>query len=48
MTFEGNTFAVSASLGVANYPKDSDSLEGLLKLADSEMYAQKKDKGDAR
>lgn len=48
MTFEGSTFAVSASLGVANYPKDSDSLEGLLKLADSEMYAQKKDKGDAR
>ncbi|NQY26594.1 MAG: diguanylate cyclase [Piscirickettsiaceae bacterium] len=38
---EENTFTISASLGVAEYPKHGDTLETLLKLSDSEMYKNK-------
>lgn len=44
MEFNGNDFAVSASLGVASYPEDSTSAEELLKLADSGMYSEKKER----
>jgi len=32
---------VSASIGVANYPEQGDTLEGLLRIADEAMYADK-------
>jgi len=36
------TLQVSASIGVASYPEQGDTLEGLLHIADEAMYADKK------
>jgi len=41
ITVKDNTFTISASFGVAEYPKDSDTFEVLLDLSDSEMYKNK-------
>ncbi|MFP5349710.1 MAG: EAL domain-containing protein [Gammaproteobacteria bacterium] len=38
---EGHAVSVSASLGVTLYPNDHDTLEGLLKNADTAMYRAK-------
>lgn len=40
---------MSASVGIAVYPQDGDSIEELLRKADSELYAMKQQKiGDAQ
>lgn len=39
---EGINFFVTASIGVASYPKDSESVEDLVKYADTAMYEAKK------
>jgi len=36
-----NTFTISASFGVAEYPKDGEILKDLLDISDSEMYKNK-------
>lgn len=36
-----NTFTISASFGVAEYPEHGETLEALLELSDSEMYKKK-------
>jgi diguanylate cyclase (GGDEF)-like protein len=41
-TIDGVTLTVSASIGVAMYPEDGRSAEGLMKHADVAMYAAKK------
>jgi len=41
ITVKDNTFTISASFGMAEYPKHGDSLEVLLDLSDSEMYKNK-------
>jgi len=38
---DGETIYISASIGIAIYPDDSDQLEGLFKCADQAMYAAK-------
>ena len=38
----GRTIALSASIGVAFYPRDGRDLESLLRCADSEMYSVKR------
>ncbi|MBR1420894.1 MAG: GGDEF domain-containing protein [Selenomonadaceae bacterium] len=37
----GNSFYLSASVGVAMYPYDADSVDGLLKKADAALYVSK-------
>lgn len=39
--FKGEHIAVSASIGVANYPKDTKNPDSLIKLADKNMYRDK-------
>jgi len=41
MEFDGNTYQVSASLGVSMYPESSDTIAGLMHAADMAMYASK-------
>jgi len=41
IVLEGHTVSVSASLGVTLFPTDHDTLEGLLKNADTAMYRAK-------
>jgi len=43
MTIDGQEIAVSASVGIAVYPLDGDSVEELLKNADAAMYHAKED-----
>lgn len=38
------TIAVRASIGIASYPKDANTIRELLDLADTRMYAQKKER----
>lgn len=38
------TIAVRASVGIASYPKDANTIRELLDLADTRMYAQKKER----
>lgn len=38
MSFDGQTCAVGASIGISVYPKDTENLEELVKLADAAMY----------
>ena len=45
--FEKETFHVSFSAGVAGYPQDGETLEELLKVADTRLYAAKRN-GRAR
>jgi diguanylate cyclase (GGDEF)-like protein/PAS domain S-box-containing protein len=45
MRFEDHEFSVSASVGIALYPRDGQESEELLQVADREMYASKKRKG---
>lgn len=40
-TLNGTQLTVSASIGTAFYPGESDSVDQVLKMADIEMYAQK-------
>ena len=37
-----STVQITASAGIASYPRDADNAEGLLRAADSAMYAAKK------
>lgn len=39
--YEGKTFFISGSLGIALFPKDADTMEDLLKHADEAMYRSK-------
>ncbi len=41
-TIDGINFFVSASIGIACYPMDSDSVEDMIKYADTAMYDAKK------
>ncbi len=41
ITIKGHTFSVGASIGVAFYPMDGDTIEDLLKRADIAMYRAK-------
>ncbi len=47
--FEGREFMVhgSASVGIALYPEDADTADGLLRCADDAMYAAKHSRKDA-
>ncbi len=45
MRFEDREFSVSASVGIALYPRDGQDSEELLQAADKEMYAAKQRKG---
>jgi diguanylate cyclase (GGDEF)-like protein len=40
--FMGNTFRMSFSAGIATYPDDADTVEGLIENADKAMYFSKK------
>jgi diguanylate cyclase (GGDEF)-like protein len=42
----GNDIYVSASIGIARYPLDSDDIDGLLKDADAAMHAAKESGGN--
>lgn len=42
MYFEGQPFALTASIGVAQYPEDGADIETLLELADQRMYRMKR------
>ncbi len=39
----GNELQVSTSIGIAFYPDDSDSIDGVIKCADTALYKAKKD-----
>lgn len=41
-SLDGESVYISASLGVATYPHDSESSRGLLRQADSDMYTHKR------
>lgn len=41
ITFEGNKVICSYSYGIANFPKDGDKYDKLLKIADKRMYKYK-------
>jgi len=41
ISIKGEVFTVPASCGAAEYPEQSDTLEGLLSIADGEMYKDK-------
>jgi len=41
------TISISASMGVAVFPKDAESVEGLMQCAEVAMYVAKKDQRDA-
>ena len=43
----GVDFFISASIGIASYPQDSDNVIDLLKYADSAMYEAKKNGGNS-
>jgi diguanylate cyclase (GGDEF)-like protein/PAS domain S-box-containing protein len=45
MRFESREFAVSASIGIALYPRDGQDSEQLLQVADKAMYSAKQRKG---
>lgn len=40
--FKGELIKVGASIGIAGFPRDDDSIDGLIKLADEAMYEVKK------
>jgi len=40
--FDGNQLTIGASIGIAIYPANSNSVEGLIKKADEAMYVSKK------
>jgi diguanylate cyclase (GGDEF)-like protein len=42
MVYQGQSFQVSASIGIAVFPDHADSLESLIKQADNAMYQVKK------
>jgi diguanylate cyclase (GGDEF)-like protein len=42
MTIEGHNVAVGASIGVAISPDDGDTLDELIRVADSRMYGEKR------
>lgn len=41
ITFEGNKFICSYSYGIANFPKDGEEYDKLMKIADERMYKYK-------
>jgi len=41
LEWKGNSFRVSANVGIASYPEDGKSLEELIRKADSAMYGAK-------
>lgn len=41
--YKQNTLIVTTSIGVSRYPEDGESLEALIKSADTHMYKEKKD-----
>lgn len=41
LDLHGNVLRLSASIGVANFPSDGESVEELLRMADTAMYAAK-------
>lgn len=43
-TIEGHTLQISASVGCAVFPRDVDTVAGIINLADSRMYARKQEK----
>ncbi|MGA3069141.1 MAG: GGDEF domain-containing protein [Terracidiphilus sp.] len=45
---EGQTLRGSASIGIALYPEDATTTDGLLSAADAEMYVEKNSKMEAR
>jgi diguanylate cyclase len=42
MTIEGNSVAVGASIGIAVYPDDGETLDELMRVADERMYGEKR------
>lgn len=44
--FEGQTYPLQASIGIAQFPDDAQDIVPLLKLADERMYAEKRAKSD--
>lgn len=47
MDIEGEKLAVSASVGIALYPKDGEDMETLIRNSDSAMYASKQRGGNS-
>lgn len=41
-TLEGRSLAISASIGIANYPNDGDNMDRIITCADAAMYQAKK------
>jgi GGDEF domain-containing protein len=44
LVLEGNILQGSASFGIALYPEDSATTDGILSAADAAMYVMKKEK----
>jgi len=42
VTLSGHAFTLSASIGIAYYPRDAQSLHSLLRRADQQMYLEKR------
>lgn len=38
----GSEFIISASIGIAHYPKDATTIDELLQLADTALYVSKR------
>lgn len=47
MDIEGEKLTVSASVGIALYPKDGEEMEALIRNSDSAMYASKQQGGNS-
>jgi diguanylate cyclase (GGDEF)-like protein len=41
ISYEDNLISVSGSIGLANYPEDTNNAEELISLADKQMYIKK-------
>jgi diguanylate cyclase (GGDEF)-like protein len=41
-TFDGKTYPLSASIGIAMFPEDSEDIKSLLEKADADMYEKKR------
>jgi len=46
--FDGRSFPVQLSIGVARFPEDAETPQELLTASDRAMYQQKQNKGIAR
>lgn len=42
--YKDKTLKVGTSVGISNYPEDSDNVSELIKLADEQMYTEKEER----